>query len=227
MKDDLTLLIPAKNEKESIGKVINELKKYNYKSLIILNKNDISTINAINNIKNRNTKIIFQIGKGYGNALKYGIKNCKTKYFCIFNADGSFNPEEIYYMKKKIQISNGDFVFASRYEKFCSSDDDTIVTKLGNFFFTKLGQLLFRLKITDILYTYVLGKTLSAKKLGLNSNNFGFCVELPILAKFRKMKLLTSKSHERVRIGGKKKVNELRDGTLILIKMLQLYKNKK
>ena len=227
MHNDLTLIIPAKDEKESIGKVINELKKYNYKSSIILNKNDISTINAINNIKNKNTKIIFQNGKGYGNALKYGIKNCKTKYFCIFNADGSFNPVEIYYMKKKIEISKGDFIFASRYEKFCYSDDDTFITKLGNFFFTKLGQLLFKLEITDILYTFVLGRTLSAKKLKLRSNNFGFCVELPILAKFKKMKLLTSKSHERVRIGGKKKVNEFKDGILILIRMLQLYKSKK
>ena len=39
--------------------------------------------------------------KGYGAALIEGIKNVKTKYFCIFNADGSFNPKELSIMLNK------------------------------------------------------------------------------------------------------------------------------
>ena len=56
-----------------------------------------------------------------------------TKYFCIFNADGSFDPSEINSMLKKINEDNFDFIFGSRYEKN-SSDDDTIITRIGNFF---------------------------------------------------------------------------------------------
>ena len=37
-------------------------------------------------------EIIFQKGKGYGNALIEGINLINTEYLCIFNADGSFNP---------------------------------------------------------------------------------------------------------------------------------------
>ena len=32
--------------------------------------------------------------------LIQGIKNVRTKYFCIFNADGSFNPIELDEMYK-------------------------------------------------------------------------------------------------------------------------------
>ena len=62
-------------------------------------------------------------------------------------------------MMKLIKIKNHDFIFATRYEKGCSSEDDTITTIIGNFIFTKLGNIFFNLTITDILYTFVLGKT--------------------------------------------------------------------
>ena len=44
-------------------------------------------------------------------------------------------------------------------------------------------MLFFGLNITDILYTYVIGKTSKAKDLRLDSKDFKFCVELPIKAK--------------------------------------------
>ena len=45
--ENLTLVIPAKNEKESLPYVIEELKKYNLKILIVLEPNDIETINSL------------------------------------------------------------------------------------------------------------------------------------------------------------------------------------
>ena len=51
-----------------------------------------------------------------------------TKYFCIFNADGSFNPKELRTMYKNLISNKIDFIFASRYEQDCSSEDDTLIT---------------------------------------------------------------------------------------------------
>ena len=76
--------------------------------------------------------------KGGIDALIEGIKNVKTKYFCIFNADGSFNPKELSIMLNKIEVNKLDLVFGSRYEKEGGSEDDTIITSIGNYFFTKL-----------------------------------------------------------------------------------------
>jgi glycosyltransferase involved in cell wall biosynthesis len=217
---NITLVIPAKNEKQSLPDVLEELKKYNYKKLIVLEQSDIETIEAI---KNFDCEILYQINKGYGDALIYGVNNIKTKYFCIFNADGSFNPIEIEGMIKKIESENLDIVFASRYQKNSGSDDDTIVTYIGNFIFTLLGKIFFKLNITDILYTFVLGKTEAVLNLSLNSKDFSYCVELPIKAKFHDLKLGSSSSFERKRIAGKKKVNAIKDGFLILKHMVYLY----
>ena len=222
MNNDLTLLIPAKNEKESLPFVIKEIENLNLKCnfLFVVEKKDKETIKVI---KRSKKKILFQRNKGNGDALITGINKIKTKYFCIFNADGSFNPRELKGMLKILKFKNNDFVFASRYEVNCSSEDDTLITLIGNYFFTKLGNIFFKLSITDILYTFVIGKTKSAQKLKLKEKKFGFCVELPIKARLKKMKISTSKSHERKRYSGTKKVNAFKDGFIILVTMIKFF----
>ena len=218
--NDLTLIIPAKYERESLPKVLDELKKFDVKKNIILEKSDTLTVEAISSY---DCKIIYQDSVGYGDALKKGIQTAETEYFCIFNADGSFNPDELNNMMSKIKKDKYDFVFATRYEKNCGSDDDTIVTYVGNYIFTFLGKIFFKLGITDILYTFVMGRTSFAKKLELTEKDFSFCVELPIKANRSNYKICTSKSYERSRIAGKKKVNAFKDGLKILFSMVKLF----
>jgi len=217
---NLTLLIPAKNEAESLPEVLKELEAFGYSTVIILHQSDLKTIEAISHL---NVKIVFQKNFGYGDALITGINEINTELFCIFNADGSFKPGEIKDMMIKLEANNLDFVFGSRYNKNAKSDDDTIITLIGNYIFSTIGKIFFRLNINDILYTFVLGKTNKARELNLNSKDFGFCVELPIKANKKLMKLSTITSHERPRIAGKKKVNAFKDGFLILLKMIRLF----
>ncbi len=216
----LTLVIPAKKEKESLPKVLKELEKYNLEIIVVLEKDDVETIDSI---KNFSINIIYQKDKGYGDAILLGIQNVQTKYFCIFNADGSFNPIELEQMYYQLENEDKDIIFASRYEKNCTSEDDTIITLIGNYIFTKLGRIFFNLKITDILYTFVMGNTEKVKNINLKSKNFILCIELPIKSLRNKLKISTSKSNERARIGGKKKVNAFKDGLSILIGMIKLY----
>ena len=166
---DLTLIIPAKKEKESLPKVLQSLEYLNYKIIVSLPKNDLETINSV---KNFNILIHEQMGNGYGNSITEAINKCSTKYFCIFNADGSFEYKDL--EKMLIKCKNNDFVFASRYLRGGGSDDDTIITYIGNKIFSLVGRLLFSLNLSDILYTYVLGKTSKFKELNIKFNSLNF-----------------------------------------------------
>ena len=216
---NLTLIIPAKNESASLPKVLEEIKDYECKVIVILEASDIETIEAIENF---DCKIVYQSDKGYGNALIEGMSNVETEYLCIFNADGSFNPKYLNEMLNTCR-NNLDFVFASRYMSGGGSDDDTLLTTIGNFIFSGIGNIFFSLKLSDILYTFLLGKTESFKKLDLKSKDFCLCVEMPIKAKRSKMNFVDISSYERKRIAGKKKVNEFRDGFKILIYMIKFF----
>ena len=67
-----------------------------------------------------------------------------------------------------------------------------------------------------------MGSTKAFKKLNMSFNDFSFCIELPIKAKKKNFILGNLPSIERSRIAGVKKVNEFRDGLLILISILRL-----
>ena len=225
MMDKLTLVIPAKNESESLPTVLKELEIIKINTLVVIPVEDKTTKEAIQNF---NCKIIEEKnGRGYGNALRTGINQVETDFFCIFNADGSFDPKDLDEMYQILDKNNADFVFCSRYGKNAGSDDDTFLTYVGNKIFTLLCNIFFKLRITDVLYTYVMGKTEKYKSLNLESNDFTFCVELPIKAKFNNFRLLSLASYEKSRLAGIKKVNEFKDGFLILISILRLLLYKK
>ena len=220
MMDKLTLVIPAKNESESLPEVLKELESLKIKTIVVIPTEDYLTRQSI---KNFNCKIIEEKnGRGYGCALRTGIDQVDTEFFCIFNADGSFDPLYLYNMYKILNEKNVDFIFCSRYEVNGGSDDDTFLTYIGNKIFTFLCNFLFRLNITDVLFTYVMGKSEKYKILDLKSDDFSFCVELPIKAKFNSFILSNIPSYERSRIAWIKKVNEFKDGFLILISILRI-----
>lgn len=217
---NLTLIIPTKEEAESLPVFLNQLKDYNFVKKIVLQKEDHKTIDSIKNFED--LEILVQKNSGYGNALIEGINSVTTEYCCIINADGSMNPEYLNTMLDN--CSDKDLVFTSRYQKpEGGSDDDDLVTFVGNKIFSLIGNLFFRLNISDILFTFILGKTDSFKRLNLKNSDFRICVELPIKAKYLNMKYITLPSYERSRIGGKKKVNAIKDGLLILIEMIRLF----
>ncbi len=223
--ENLTLVIPAKYEATTLPVVLKEIEKLNLncKKIVVVPRYDKETLEVL---KNSDCEVLTQKGEGFGSALIEGLNHSKTEYSCIFNADGSFDPKYLDEMLKRNK-DNFEFIFSTRYKKPGGSDDDTILTFIGNYFFTFLSKILFQLNISDILYTYVMGKTKAFQDLALSYNDFTFCVELPIKAKFKSFRMYDFPSYERPRISGKKKVNELKDGFLILISILRLFINKK
>ena len=87
---ELTLVIPAKEEAESLPRVLDELKDIDCKKIIIIPETDLNTRNSI---KNFDCKIITQKVGGFGGALIQGINETETNFLCIFNADGSMDPK--------------------------------------------------------------------------------------------------------------------------------------
>ena len=58
----LTLVIPAKDEEESLPIVLKELEKFNVKKIVVMPEEDKKTFEAI---KNLDCKILFQRKKGF------------------------------------------------------------------------------------------------------------------------------------------------------------------
>ena len=73
----------------------------------------------------------------------------------------------------------------------------------------------------DILYTHVVGLTDKFRSLKLTNLDFRLCAELPLKVKSLNMNYSNLGSYEKSRIAGSKKVNEFKDGFLILLFLIK------
>lgn len=221
---NLSIIIPTKNEEESLIVLLEELKKYReiVSEIIIVDAN--STDKTLDVANNHKCRIISQGERsGYGDAIVQGINISSFEFSLILDGDGSKNPQYIIDLFKKIKDTDFDFIFAERYGKGAGSLDDTLLTFVGNRIFTYLGKIFFNIKVNDILHTFFICKNLSFKKMSFNHFNFGFCVELPIMVHKYKLKYGTLPTTERKRIAGEVKVKSFKDGIKILKSMIVLF----
>jgi len=220
MSEMFSLIIPCKNEVESLGAVLEEIKDNKFVDEIIVvvdNDND----NSIPIIKDYNGKLIIQKKKGYGAAITEGFKVAKNKFGCIYNADYSFDPK--YFAELSKLTEEYDFIFGSRYKGTGGSDDDTIITFIGNKIFTFITKHILRIKLSDILFTYVVCNVEKFNILNLKNNDFKFCIELPTKIKKQNFSYTDLEMFERKRFDGKKKVNVIKDGFLISLEIIKSF----
>lgn len=223
MKNKISIIIPCKDESLSLNTVLTELKKIKIIDEIIIvidNKKDSS----IDVIKKNKCKYIIQKNKGYGSAIIEGFKRAKNNYGCIFNADHSFIPK--YLNRMHILSKKNDFIFGTRYKGNSGSDDDSLLTYIGNKIFSFICRNFLNIKLTDVLYTYVLCDTKKFNLIKFKSSDFRLCIELPYNVSKKSFKYTEVPMFERKRFAGRKKVNEFRDGFLILIEIIRCFFNK-
>ena len=220
-KNQIEILIPTYNEEENISLVIKELNTEGFFNITILDAN--SKDKTVEIARSSGCRIILDEVSisGFGGSIINGLNNLNNEYFCIFDGDNSFNPKDISLMINKME-NGADFVCGTRYLNGAKSEDDTLVSKTGNFFFTLLVNLLFKIKTTDILFFYVLGKKNNIHKLNLERQDFTICAEFLIKA-YKNFNCKEVLSVERKRLFGHSKVNRIVDGFKILINILSLY----
>lgn len=91
----VSIVIPVYNEEKSILELVNRLKKFEYSNEIIV-VDDGSTDNTYELIKDAGIKVIrHPYNKGYGAALKTGIRNSNSDIVLFMDADGQHKPEDV------------------------------------------------------------------------------------------------------------------------------------
>ena len=221
-KNNIEILIPTLNEEGNIQETIKNLNSLGFNNITIIDDN--SSDNTVELSKNLGCKIIENFNKtrlGFGKSLIKAFELSQSEYCCIFDGDNSFDPKSLNLMIEKVN-ENYDFVFCSRYKDGNISEDDTFIRKLGNYFFTKIVNILFKINSTDVLFLYVLAKRKNFLSLNLISCDFGICTEI-LLKSYINFNCTEVLSLERKRKFGESKVNAIFDGFKILMNIIHYY----
>lgn len=213
----ITLLIPALNEANSIEKTIREIPKEFVDEILVIDGNSVDDTVAI--AKSLGCRVLLQPGKGFGDALRFGFKNAGGDVIVVMDADGSPDPKEIPLLRAKME-EGYDLVLGSRYLSGTKTEDDTIIRFIGNKLFTFMTNLIHGTKMTDCLYFFAMAKKDLFNSFEYKSNDFAFCLEVPVRIHKAGYKIGEVSCHERPRFADDSRVNALVDGYKIFKQMI-------
>ena len=183
----ITYIIPIFNESKTVKRSIIQAIKIPIKKKEIIVIDNGSTDNSNKIIKkfsqHRNVKIILRKkNMGFGATIDQGTKMAKGKYIYIHYGDLEYDIKASLKMLKLAEKNNLDIVFASRLvNKFKKMSVFSIIKKrphyIASIILTKLANILFKKKLTDIIGTKLYKKS-SILKFLPKKINIGYDLEL-------------------------------------------------
>ena len=199
-----TVIIPTKNEVIGVEKILPQVKKEWADEWIVMDGN--SKDGTVDAAKKLNFNVIQQTGKGAGNAYREGVKHAHSENVLFFSPDGNCKPEYIPKLIKKLEEGNYDVVQISRFGKFGSSDDDSLLTAFGNQMFTFLVNIFFGGHLTDVLYGYKIVKKKVFQDLNLDAEFLTLEQQISIRTSKFGLKITEICGNEPARVGGERKM---------------------
>lgn len=119
-ESQLTVIIPAFNEAENLKIILPQLIPFcddkNWK-IIIVNDGSVDNTKDILGtfpISDRFNAIHHKLNKGYGAAIKSGIRSCRTEFCITIDADGQHQFEDIEKLFSCLKSKDADMIVGSR-----------------------------------------------------------------------------------------------------------------
>jgi glycosyltransferase involved in cell wall biosynthesis len=199
MPSQVSVIIPAFNEEDSIGLVLDAIPKDLIHEIIVVDNN--STDNTSRNAAEKGALVVVENRKGYGSACLKGISQLGNPDIVVF-LDGDFSdyPEEIVDLIAPIESGKMDFVLGSRMILPESRMALLPQSRYGNQLAVFLMRLFFRHQYTD-LGPFRAIRYESLQAIAMQDTNFGWTVEMQIKAVKKKLRILEIPVKYRERVG--------------------------
>lgn len=192
----ISIIIPAFNEENGVGQVIDEIPRDLVDEIIVVN--NASTDNTEIIAREKGATVLHESTPGYGRACLKGIHYIKDSLnkpdiIVFLDADHSDYPQEIIQLIQPILDNQTDLVIGSRALGNKEKGSMTPQQIFGNWLATRLLRLFYNVRFTDLgpfrairfdklleldmqdkTYGWTVEMQLKASKMGLR------CVEIPV-----------------------------------------------
>jgi glycosyltransferase involved in cell wall biosynthesis len=189
---ELTILMPCLNEEGTIGKCITKafdsIRKNGLSAEVVIADNG-STDNSVSIAENLGARVVSVNEKGYGSALKAGIREAKGKYIIMGDSDCSYDFGEISTFIDRLR-EGYDLVMGNRFKGGIKKGAMPFLHRyLGNPVLSFIGRLFFRSSIGDFHCGLRGFNRQSIRNIDLTTTGMEFASEMVVKATLNKLKI--------------------------------------
>lgn len=215
------MIIPAHNEADSIGHVLNDIPSYVDEVIVISNNSTDATEKVAANL---GATVLTESQKGYGHACLKGMsyiagKPGKPDIIVFLDGDYSDYPEEMDLLLKPIFEDNKDFVVGARVRQFREKGSMTFPQIFGNWLATTLMRLFFGSRFKD-LGPFRAIKYEKLLQLEMEDKTYGWTVEMQLKVLRQKLSYAEVPVKYRNRIGVSKVSGTVKGAIFAGVKIL-------
>jgi len=217
----IKVIIPAFNEADSIGLVIQDIPDLVEEVIVVSNN---STDQTEENARKNGATVLSETRKGYGNACLKGMdyvaaQQEKPDIIVFLDGDYSDYPEQLSAIIQPILQENIDFVIGARVDRLREEGSMTFPQIFGNWLATRLMRLFFGAKFTDLgPFRAIKYEKLLALKM--EDKTYGWTVEMQLKAIKQKLSYVEVPVNYRNRIGVSKVSGTVKGAVMAGVKIL-------
>jgi len=205
----ISVIICTLNEAENLPYVLPKIPKW-VEEIILVNGHSTDNTVEVARRLHPGIRILYQPGKGKGDALKCGIKQASGNIIVTLDADGATDPEEMSKFIKPL-FDGYDFAKGSRFIYGCPANMP-LHRRFGNWVLTTTANILYGTQYTDICSGYNAFYKTAFEKLNLRSNEFEMEQEMNVKIKKFGFRVLEIPYKDKGRIAGSSKTQDLKQG---------------
>jgi len=212
---DVCVVIPTKDEGETIGELLESIKKSGYRILVVNSKK--TTDNTPKIVREKGVELITDHGLGKGDGLRTAIEHSNADVLVFIDGDGSHIPGDIPKIVKPILQDKADMVIASRMlggSEELHGTTGQAFRLFASVIITLIINYRWNVRITDSQNGFRAIKTAVARNLGLEANVFDIETELCAKCAKKGYRITEVPSCEHKRKKGRSNLNPLTMGHL-------------
>lgn len=217
----IKVIIPAFNEADSIGLVIQDIPDLVEEVIVVSNN---STDQTEENARKAGATVLSETRKGYGYACLKGMHYVaaqaeKPDIIVFLDGDYSDYPEQLSAIIQPILQKDIDFVIGARVDRLREEGSMTFPQIFGNWLATRLMRLFFGARFTD-LGPFRAIKYEKLLALNMEDKTYGWTVEMQLKAIKQKLSYVEVPVNYRNRIGVSKVSGTLKGAVMAGVKIL-------
>ena len=225
MEKKIAVLVPCYNEELTVEKVVKDFKEYLPEADIYVYDNN-STDKTVELAKKAGAILGRETKQGKGNVVRRMFQDIEADVYVMVDGDDTYPADEVRKLVDPVLNEDVDMVIGDRLSSTYFTENKRPFHNFGNDLVRKLINFLFKADIHDVMTGYRAFSKKFVKNMPVLSEGFQIETEMTVFSLVNNMHIKEVPIVYRDRpTGSSSKLNTIRDGFKVLLKLFDLFKD--